>query len=547
MNLRRREFLKLAGSFLIAPSLAAWGGCGCKGKFDDYQFPISIHRLSQQRGHHLLGLLGGPQRHEHIDTVIVGTGIAALTCAWKLSKCGFHDYCLIDFEDQIGGNCRCATYPESRAPWAAHYLPTPTREAASTIELLEDLKLIKGYSAAGEPIYDELQLGHDPHERLFQQGRWYEGFFPSATDENDQKQLDEFRKTIEDYAKQRDSQGRPPFTIPLCYSSQEARELDSMTMTEYMNRRGWTSYRLRWYVEYGCRDDYGTSLSTTSAWAALNYFIGRHTNRTGPEDGLFTWPEGNAWFAEHILALAQAPVRLSTLVYRIEEDKHEVRADCLDFATGTVTRLHAKHVIYAGPTFLRRWIIPGEPQYKLFTYCPWVTANLTLKHLPKEQVGFPICWDNVIYDSPSLGYVVDTHQSLSQKPNQPTVITWYRAYAEDAHIKRTRWKLLHRSKESYKQEILSDLSVPHPDLPSLVTRMDIMLLGHAMIRPIPGLIWGDERQRAQRQRERILFAHSDLSGISWFEEAQYHGVKTAELLLKHKGIKHTSSLKPVCS
>jgi hypothetical protein len=32
--------------------------------------------------------------------------------------------------------------------------------------------------------------------------------------------------------------------------------------------------------------------------------------------------------------------------------------------------------------------------------------------------------------------------------------------------------------------------------------------------------------------DRILFANSDLSGISIFEEAQYHGVEAAQKVLK---------------
>ncbi len=544
MNINRREFLKIAGGVLAAPLLGTLCGCG-HDKYKQYQFPVTINKNSQKRGHHLLKALLPPKRQERIDTVIVGTGIAALTCAWKLAKCGFHDFCLLELEDQIGGNCRCATYPESRAPWAAHYLPTPTREAASTMELLEDLGLITGYDHRGDPIYDELNLGHAPHERLFQQGRWYEGFFPSAHYFDDQKQLDDFQRTIEDFTKQRDAKGRPPFTIPSCYASDSHRHLDRISMAEYMNRRGWTSERLRWYVDYGCRDDFGTTLATTSAWAAINYFAGRHTNRPGPTDALFTWPEGNGWFAEHILALTKAPVRLNTLVYRIEEEKHSINVDCLDFVSGTTTRIQAKHVVYAGHTFLRKYLIGSDETYPSFTYCPWATANIVLSHLPATNSGFPTCWDNVIYDSETLGYVVDTHQSLSQKPNQPTVITWYRAYAQEPDVRRTRWRLIHRSREAFKREILDDLSVPHPEIGSLIKSIDVMLLGHAMIRPIPGLIWGEERQRADRERGRILFAHSDLSGLSWFEEAQYHGVKAAERLLEKKGIHYSSSLRKI--
>ena len=44
-------------------------------------------------------------------------------------------------------------------------------------------------------------------------------------------------------------------------------------------------------------------------------------------------------------------------------------------------------------------------------YSPWVTANLTLDRLPKER-GLDLAWDNVMYDSHSLGYVVgDTYDT----------------------------------------------------------------------------------------------------------------------------------------
>jgi hypothetical protein len=59
-----------------------------------------------------------------------------------------------------------------------------------------------------------------------------------------------------------------------------------------------------------------------------------------------------------------------------------------------------------------------------------------------------------------------------------------------------------------------------------------MRMGHAMVRPVPGSIFSAERQRLARPQGRILFANSDLSGISIFEEAQYHGVKAAQEILQ---------------
>jgi len=72
-----------------------------------------------------------------------------------------------------------------------------------------------------------------------------------------------------------------------------------------------------------------------------------------------------------------------------------------------------------------------------------------------------------------------------------------------------------------KEAILHDLEHVHHDIRQCVSRIDIMRMGHAMIRPAVGSIFLEERRYTQRFRERVLFANSDLSGISIFEEAQY--------------------------
>ena len=56
-----------------------------------------------------------------------------------------------------------------------------------------------------------------------------------------------------------------------------------------------------------------------------------------------------------------------------------------------------------------------------------------------------------------------------------------------------------------------------------------------MIRPVPGFIWGGDRQRMQQAHGRIVFAHSDMSGISIFEEAFTRGTQAADALLALTG------------
>ena len=60
----------------------------------------------------------------------------------------------------------------------------------------------------------------------------------------------------------------------------------------------------------------------------------------------------------------------------------------------------------------------------------------------------------------------------------------------------------------------------------------MLRLGHAMARPVPGFLGSQERRVLTETSGNLLFANSDLSGFSIFEEAQYRGVKAAERALR---------------
>ena len=79
--------------------------------------------------------------------------------------------------------------------------------------------------------------------------------------------------------------------------------------------------------------------------------------------------------------------------------------------------------------------------------------------------------------------------------------------------------------------ILGDLERVHRDIRKCVSRIDIMRMGHAMARPKVGGIFSPERRKLAKPHGRVLFANSDLSGFSIFEEAQYRGIKAADALL----------------
>lgn len=223
----------------------------------------------------------------------------------------------------------------------------------------------------------------------------------------------------------------------------------------------------------------------------------------------------------------------------------EVLADAYNPQEDVSTRIRAQEVICACPRIFTRRMIVGESQtpsrdLDAFQYSPWLVANLSLQALPPARSGAPLAWDNVIYDSPSLGYVLATHQSLATHVRE-TVLTYYYAMVE-APPAQERTRLLRTPWQDWADFILWDLSRPHPEIRNLITRMDLFCWGHAMVQPRVGLIWGNARRQAALPQGNIHFAHSDLSGFSIFEEAQYRGVLAAGKILAKHGIPFSSSL-----
>jgi hypothetical protein len=94
---------------------------------------------------------------------------------------------------------------------------------------------------------------------------------------------------------------------------------------------------------------------------------------------------------------------------------------------------------------------------------------------------------------------------------------------------------LNRDWNYWKEAILHDLERVHADIRRCVSRIDIMRMGHAMARPKVGAIFSPERRNPAESRGRILFANSDLSGFSIFEEAQYRGIDAADRVLHQVG------------
>src|SRR5581483_4859563 len=161
---------------------------------------------------------------------------------------------------------------------------------------------------------------------------------------------------------------------------------------------------------------------------------------------LITWPEGNGRLVAHLHGRVRDKVRLGLAVVDLHPTdpagRRGVDALALDHATEQVLGFRADQVVFAAPQFLTRYVLrPYREQpprhVGQFEYGSWMVANLFLRDRPPSH-GFPLAWDNVIYESPSLGYVVATHQRGIDRGG--SVFTYYYPLC-DANPRAARTKL----------------------------------------------------------------------------------------------------------
>lgn len=503
--------------------------------------PGELKGASLALGHELRGATleaSGAWEPESIGVVIVGGGPSGLSAAWRLERLGFTDYVVLELEERAGGTAAYGTDGVVPHPWGAHYVPVPTADNRGLVALLDEMGMLER-DAQGQLRGKERWLIREPEERVFAGGAWHEGLFPEAlASAADLAELRRFEAVTARLVGLRDARGRRAFSLPLATSSDDAEftALDRISAATWLDRNGFASPLLRWYVEYACRDDYGASLERTSAWAMLFYFCAR-VPASGAESAPFlSWPEGNGRLVQHLAGVVGARLRTGALVTDVLPREDGVELAVLDGRTRKLSRLRARAVIMAAPSFisarvLRPWREARPSFVDELRYAPWWVANVHLKERPRSK-GFPFAWDNVLYDSPSVGYVVATHQALRDRG--PTVWTYYRPLWEE-EPKVARGKLMSLSQADAAAEVLDDLGRAHRDLRAAVERIDVWRWGHAMITPQPGFLFGAARKRAEQPVGRVHFAHSELSGIPLFEEAQARGVTAAEAVLRQLG------------
>ncbi len=556
-TLSRRALLEgaaaAAAAALPGAAAAGLGGCGGAPPAPPPAPGAVLGGARMARGHRVWAPLQhapeGIQDGDEVDVLIVGAGVAGLAAAWRLRRAGFPgSVAIVELADRIGGT---ATWGEGeRGPYAlgAHYVTMPNPENLPMRRLLHALGVITGFAGvpasgpgplAGRPRYDPAHLCLAPQERLWVGGAWSDGLWPAVASAEDDAQKAAFDAVVARLAAAVGADGRPAFSIPTARASHDPRfrSLAARSFADWLDAQGLTSPVLRWWLEYGTRDDYGTTLAQTSAWAGLHYHCARRPDPADDRDlgtHVLTWPAGNGWLVQGLARLAETPVSTGQLVRAIDPETGHC---AIEDAAGALRGLRAGHVVLAVPAPVRARLVgaPTDPAVPLPTAAPWRVAALQVSALPAGR-GVGLAWDSVVYGNPDLGYISSAHQSA--RYGGPTVLTWYEALTGDPRSARA--PLVGARYEDERDHVLAALLPAHPDLPAVLERLDIWHWGHGTVRPTVGLHTSAAGVAAlaplARPQGRVIAAHTDLSGLSLFEEALWHGISAAEWVLAERGL-----------
>ncbi len=495
------------------------------------------HQLRDPGARAMAAPSGTPARR--VDALVIGAGIAGLAAARALRRGGIDDVHVLELEDSAGGNSRGHAMGGMACPLGAHYLPLPGEAAEEVAAWLGEIG-VRRRGATGDAVYDERQLCHAPQERLFIRGAWVDGLLPplDALPANERAAADEQYRRFQAAV---DAAGRDhAFAIPTSRARASARtmELDQSSFAAWLDEGGFTAPALRWYLDYCCRDDYGAGAASVSAWAGLHYFASRHgfeapgPAEADPHGAVLTWPQGNAWLMDRLAAPLGDRLHTGRLALRVHEQRDDVTVTAWNAHTQTVESWRAGHVVMALPLFIAARLLDAAPPAlgvaaALLPYAPWLVANVQLARPLADRGGAAPAWDNVLFDSPTLGYVDAMHQSTRPHPG-PTVLTLYWALGghSGGELAAQRARLLNQPWSTWAAAVLNEIGRAHPDVHTSAVRVDLMRYGHAMAIPAPGVRFHPALAALAQARGRVRFAHADLAGYSVFEEAFIHGDRT---------------------
>ncbi|BDD03137.1 NAD(P)/FAD-dependent oxidoreductase [Aureibacter tunicatorum] len=506
--MKRRQFIKI--STLASANLAL---IGCQNDSIS-QIPLEV-RNDAHSAHMVLRKNNFEKSDDNIRTefLIVGGGIAGLSAAGALKD---KDYKLLELSDRLGGSSDSHNHKGVKFGQGAHYdLAYPEYYGKDVLNFFESKNII--YQDAIDKKWrftDHQHLIPQKRESICYNNNSFEPLLPNTNE----KQL--FIDHLSQYV------GK--MSMPTRLIDSNIRNLDNITFKSFLEQSNLNlSQRMIDAIDYQMKDDYGAGSETISALAGIHYYTCRNYYKENVE--LFSPPEGNDYFAQKIIAglnTENFKTRNLTINIRPHTNGKQFFVESLNIPNNRVDTYLTDNVIYAGHKHALKYIFP-EISHSLppTTYSPWAIVNIALKKNARIKRK-KVFWQNEFLNNSNknfLGFVDSFSQHRLSDKNR--ILNLYYCFPPNERNELMNPEFPKRLKAlSIKtlQEYFDQ------SMHSLIEKVYIKVMGHAMPIPKPGYLFNDLNEN--RKYSNFVFAGVDNSRLPLLFEAVDSGISAIKHL-----------------
>jgi protoporphyrinogen oxidase len=508
----------------------------CLNKSNEKKITLFYSRNSKQNTP-LLSDKNFPEPSEtySIDTVIVGGGVSGLSAARWLHKNSKRDFILFEMDKNCGGNAIAGSNEITKYPYGANHLQLPNLTNTNLLEFLLEHQIITAYNEQNMPMYNEQYLCAQPQQRFYYKGIWLNEMPPKkGLSEKETENYNAFMALMQYFQSAIGTDNKPAFASPIDNASIDELfvALDDLDIISFLKMKGFDAPFLFWFVDYCCKSNFGSKATKTSAWAAIHYFAARNGSAANAKSTeVLSWPEGNSFLVQKLASNIADFVKPNCIVYQIRALDNAYECYVYDVYNKKSYLYNCNKLILATPQHINMNLLkmPLNIQWSKFNYYPWLVANIAIDDQKVLNGKNNIAWNNIIYNTKSLGYINAKHQDLNTYKKE-TVLTYYFNFSEQDD-QSERNQLYDKDETYWKDFIINDLKQAHPTIDNNIICIDLFIWNKGMVAPHVGFLRNNDRKMLEKGFHNLYFANSDISGISNFEEAFHQGIKCANKIL----------------
>lgn len=467
-------------------------------------FPIHV-QTDHRTGHLMMQSQHWQQKKRgHVQTVVVGGGVAGLSAAISLQH---QDFMLFELSDRIGGTSGAARYGNMYLSQGAHYdLAYPHNYGEEVLQLLERLAIIQ----------------YEPWKKMWSfQDRQH--IIPFARRQQCYEKGSMRKEVLRDgYLKQQFdalmSRYDNEMPLPTRLIDEKHRHLNELTFYDFLMQHLPVNDDFIRQVNYHMMDDWGGTSHQVSALAGVHYFSCRPYLKASVD--LFSPPEGNHYFIQKMAEqLPGEQLKCGHLVSRVMKTGSGFEVEVVDTEMEQIHLFTSDEVVYAGQKHALKYTYPSE--YHLFSkqiQAPWMVLNFVCKER-KDKYGY---WQNEFLgeNAAFLGFIDSGVQDRPVQQGNRVLTAYYCLKPEDRNYLTTIPE--HKSKIvaetlAYIEEMLNEKLQ--------VASCFIHVMGHAMSIPAKGFLFND----ANDKKTDLRYAGVDNGRLPLLFEAMDSGVVAAGL------------------